>query len=434
MDHMHDDPATHGTDKLADLIKDIRFGMFTTHKPNHGHLHSRPMTTQNRHIEDGSLWFFMSRSGDPVAEFEGDDQVNVSYADPGSDTYVSVSGVAEIVDDRAKKLALWNKGAEAWFKGGVNDPDLALVQVRIDIGSLWAYRHGEPLHISDVRVEDGLLVMLRTRGKLTTLPALRETSRAKSQAMAASQATAAGAGDAPAANDDVAAASLVVEHAHVAGVTVDLYDATLPGGAMHRVRFEQVQGAIDGIALPALMAPIGVDLRGRLKGVEHDGTVSIKGTLTPARHDADLAFRLVDVDLVALQPYLMRFGERPVTHGSLDLSLDAHVVDRRVEAPGQLTLRGLEFGASDAGGMGTFAGVERRAVLAALQKNGRIDLKFTLEGRTDDPKFSLDEKLGIRVAAVLGETVGLSVKGVVEGVGDVFKGLFNGAKADKGAR
>ena len=83
MDHMQDQPAR-GQDKLAELIKDIKFGMFTTHKPHGGHLHSRPMTTQNKHIDDDSLWFFMSRSGDPVAEFEGDDQVNVSYADPGS--------------------------------------------------------------------------------------------------------------------------------------------------------------------------------------------------------------------------------------------------------------------------------------------------------------------------------------------------------------
>ena len=136
MDHMHDQSAN-GQEKLAELIKDIKFGMFTTHKPNHGHLHSRPMTTQNRHIDDDSLWFFMSRSGDPVAEFEGDDQVNVSYADPGSDTYVSVSGIAEIVDDRAKKLALWNKAAEAWFKGGINDPDLALVRVKIEHADYW---------------------------------------------------------------------------------------------------------------------------------------------------------------------------------------------------------------------------------------------------------------------------------------------------------
>ena len=130
------DQTAHGPEKLAELIKDIRFAMFTTHKLQ-GHLHSRPMTTQNKRIDDDSLWFFMSRSGDPVSEFQGDDQVNVAYANPGSDTYVSVSGTAHVVDDLAKKQALWNKAAEAWFKGGVNDPDLALVQVRIEHADYW---------------------------------------------------------------------------------------------------------------------------------------------------------------------------------------------------------------------------------------------------------------------------------------------------------
>ena len=131
----HDQTAP-GQDKLTELIKDIKFGMFTTHKVA-GHLHSRPMTTQNKKIDDDALWFFMSRSGDPVSEFRGDDQVNVSYANPSSDTYVSVTGVATVVDDQAKKQALWNKGAEAWFKGGVNDPDLALVRVSIEHADYW---------------------------------------------------------------------------------------------------------------------------------------------------------------------------------------------------------------------------------------------------------------------------------------------------------
>jgi len=130
------DQTAHGQDKLSELIKDIKFGMFTTHKVQ-GHLHSRPMTTQNKRIDDNSLWFFMSRSGDPVSEFKGDQQVNVSYSDPGADTYVSVSGVASVVEDQAKKEALWNKAAEAWFKGGVNDPDLALVRVRIEHADYW---------------------------------------------------------------------------------------------------------------------------------------------------------------------------------------------------------------------------------------------------------------------------------------------------------
>src|ERR1043165_9404716 len=77
---------------LWKLIKDIRFAMFTTRHEN-GHLHSRPMTTQNKNLEaDGSLWFFMSKSGDPVDDLKADPVVNLVYADPGADTYVSVSG------------------------------------------------------------------------------------------------------------------------------------------------------------------------------------------------------------------------------------------------------------------------------------------------------------------------------------------------------
>ena len=130
------DQTAQGQDKLSELIKDIKFAMFTTHKIQ-GHLHSRPMTTQNKTITDDSLWFFMSRSGDPVSEFQGDDQVNVSYANPSSDTYVSVTGTAHVVDDPARKQALWNKAAQAWFKGGVDDPDLALVRVQIEHADYW---------------------------------------------------------------------------------------------------------------------------------------------------------------------------------------------------------------------------------------------------------------------------------------------------------
>jgi general stress protein 26 len=135
--HEADDHAADRQDRLFEMIKDIRFAMFTTHTQQ-GHLHSRPMTTLNKSIAaDDCLWFFMARAGHPVAEFQGDDQVNVSYADPSSDTYVSVSGVAHVVEDQAKKQALWTKGAEAWFKGGVDDPDLALVQVKIEHADYW---------------------------------------------------------------------------------------------------------------------------------------------------------------------------------------------------------------------------------------------------------------------------------------------------------
>ena len=128
---------THARTTLWGLIKDIRFAMFTTRHSN-GHLHSRPMTTQNSNLdEDSNLWFFMSRKGDPVADLLADSTVNVVYADPGADSYVSVSGNAAVVDDLSKKEQLWSKMAQAWFPGGAADPDLALVCVKISHANYW---------------------------------------------------------------------------------------------------------------------------------------------------------------------------------------------------------------------------------------------------------------------------------------------------------
>ncbi len=124
-------------DILWRLVKDIKFSMFTTRHGN-GHLHARPMTTQNKLIDEQNLlWFFMSKKDDTIADLRSDASVNITYADPGKDAYISVSGEATVVDDLAKKTALWTAFAKAWFPGGPEDPDLALVQVKIIHAHYW---------------------------------------------------------------------------------------------------------------------------------------------------------------------------------------------------------------------------------------------------------------------------------------------------------
>ena len=80
---------------------------------------------------DDSLWFFMSKKSDPVAELVAEPSVNVSFAPPGDACWVSVTGTAMVVEDGDKAKSLWNRSADAWFAGGPTDPDLAVVQVRI---------------------------------------------------------------------------------------------------------------------------------------------------------------------------------------------------------------------------------------------------------------------------------------------------------------
>jgi general stress protein 26 len=124
---------------LWKLVKGIRFAMFTTRHDSNGHLHARPMTTQNKDGIDAdvSLWFFMSKKNGPLDDLKADPIVNLAFADPSADTYVSISGTAAMLEDQAKKDQLWSKLNQAWFPGGPNDPDLALVQVRIVHANYW---------------------------------------------------------------------------------------------------------------------------------------------------------------------------------------------------------------------------------------------------------------------------------------------------------
>ena len=146
---MHDTQSQR--DKLWKLIKGIKFAMFTTRHGN-GHLHARPMTTQNKDgIEaDESLWFFMSKKSDPVDDLKAQPTVNLAYADPGSDTYVSVSGTAAMIEDTAKKQQLWSKMSEAWFPGGPTDPDLALVQVQIIHANYWDVKESKIVQLFEM--------------------------------------------------------------------------------------------------------------------------------------------------------------------------------------------------------------------------------------------------------------------------------------------
>ena len=67
-----------------------------------GVLRSRPMSTQESDVTE-RLWFFTSDQTHKTEEIEKDNRVNLSYAKPGDNVYVSVSGTAEIVHDKARK-------------------------------------------------------------------------------------------------------------------------------------------------------------------------------------------------------------------------------------------------------------------------------------------------------------------------------------------
>ncbi|MGX1793759.1 pyridoxamine 5'-phosphate oxidase family protein [Microbacterium sp. NPDC055312] len=119
--------------KVAELIKDFRFAMFTTRKSD-GKLVARPFTVQEAEF-DGDLWFLISNSSSPAAELADDADVNVSMS--SNDAWVSLSGTAWLVDDLAKIKDLWNPVVEAWFPDGPDDPDVGLVRFTAESAEYW---------------------------------------------------------------------------------------------------------------------------------------------------------------------------------------------------------------------------------------------------------------------------------------------------------
>jgi hypothetical protein len=276
------------------------------------------------------------------------------------------------------------------------------VLLRPSLASLW--RPG--WHVGRVTIEDGYVSLLRSRdGRLRVLPALLETK--------------------PAARDATPQApgpAVRIESIVLDGAAIDFFDASVRQPA-HRMQLEKLEASLGPVDWPTLATPTAIELRAAFKGPHRTGRLAIDGELTLATRDAQLKASVHGVDLVALQPYLLKVNEGGVRAGTLDLTLDARVKAQQLHAPGHVTLTGLEL-SSGGGALSTFAGVPRQAVLAAMSRDGRIAFAFTLEGRLDDPAFSLNENLAAKLAGGLADTLGVSLGGVVQGVGNVIKGLF----------
>lgn len=125
--------GTNGAAKVAKLMKGIRFAMLTT-LDDQGVPTSRPMATQEVEF-DGDLWFFAARDSRKVAQVQANPAVNVGLS--STDTWVSLTGRAQVVTDRVKAKELWNAAVEAWFPEGPEDDNVILLKVEGDTAEYW---------------------------------------------------------------------------------------------------------------------------------------------------------------------------------------------------------------------------------------------------------------------------------------------------------
>jgi len=129
-------------DGLKQILKTTKYCMFTTRSPT-GELHARCMAPASTE----SLWFsFIANNATfKFDEIDADSNVNVSFLDPSSTSWISVTGKARITNDREVIKKLWSPLVSAWFgdlgdgvhKGDENDPRVSAIQVVPDEIRYW---------------------------------------------------------------------------------------------------------------------------------------------------------------------------------------------------------------------------------------------------------------------------------------------------------
>ncbi len=129
--------STRKTPTLNELLEQFRAVMLITRDRESG-LRARPMAISK--LEPSCrVWLITSQDSAKVHEIERNTAVHLSMQSDG-ETYLSVDGHAEIVDDREKIKEVWDEAFTPWFPEGADDPTIALIVVTPERAEYWDHR------------------------------------------------------------------------------------------------------------------------------------------------------------------------------------------------------------------------------------------------------------------------------------------------------
>jgi general stress protein 26 len=120
-------------ERLTELISGFTTAMLVTRTPDGG-MRARPLSIAEKR-DVGEMYFSTAIDSPKVHELESDPHVNVVMQD--GRRFVSVSGVARVLRDRALIDALWSESWKVWFPRGKDDPALCLLVVEPAEASYW---------------------------------------------------------------------------------------------------------------------------------------------------------------------------------------------------------------------------------------------------------------------------------------------------------
>ncbi|RFU43986.1 DUF748 domain-containing protein [Paraburkholderia sp. DHOC27] len=274
------------------------------------------------------------------------------------------------------------------------------------------------IHIRSVTVSGFDLTVVRTAGgSIDILPNLKESLNRPDNATPASV------------GSPTVPREKLIDHIGFEHGTFEFYDFTVSKPA-YKVSVTNAVASVDHLHLPALTEPTSVEVNGSIAGPQHTGTVSFGGWIKIATKDSQTTSTLQGVDIVMLDPYLLKKtgAKAEITGGTVDLTVQSTVTNYQLHAPGTVVLHNLQL--ADTGNpLDTFLSIPTKLAVAALKsRKGDITVHFVLEGNLRDPKFSVNDNFLMKLGTGFAKSTGVSVEGVAKGAGDTVKGLGNALK------
>lgn len=95
--------------------------------------HSEPLTAQIDDDQSDVLYFFTAKDN----RIATGGKAMAQFASKGHDFFACLAGTVTLDNDPAQIDKLWSKAVEAWFPGGKQDPNLALLRFDVDSAELW---------------------------------------------------------------------------------------------------------------------------------------------------------------------------------------------------------------------------------------------------------------------------------------------------------
>jgi general stress protein 26 len=121
--------------KMQELVKHNPICLFTTNIRQEP-LTARPMSAQ--HVDNaGNFWFLSPAESHKNEEIRHDPWVQLFFANPAAAEFLTLYGVATVSQDRKKIEELWTPLAKAWFKDGIDTPDITAICIKPEEAYYW---------------------------------------------------------------------------------------------------------------------------------------------------------------------------------------------------------------------------------------------------------------------------------------------------------